>query len=107
MRHRLPKVDFAAGKTGFRAKNQQGMEQVVKAAALPKPRGPRPARIPDEGGEARSDREGREGARGNGSSELWDLTAGLGTDAFVLACAGWKVRMFERSPVVAALLQVS
>lgn len=37
---------------------------------------------------------------------LWDLTAGLGTDAFMLASAGWTVKMFERSPVVAALLQV-
>ena len=37
---------------------------------------------------------------------LWDLTAGLGTDSFLLAQAGWRVEMFERSPVVAALVQV-
>ena len=37
---------------------------------------------------------------------LWDLTAGLGTDSFVLALAGWRVEMFERSAVVAALVQV-
>lgn len=37
---------------------------------------------------------------------LWDLTAGLGTDSFMLASAGWRVKMFERSPVVAALVQV-
>lgn len=30
---------------------------------------------------------------------------GLGRDAFVLACLGCRVRMFERHPVVAALLE--
>ncbi|OQW95134.1 MAG: hypothetical protein BWK79_03495 [Beggiatoa sp. IS2] len=33
-----------------------------------------------------------------------DATAGLGRDAFVLACLGCQVRMVERSPVIAALL---
>ncbi|WP_034917805.1 MULTISPECIES: 16S rRNA (guanine(1516)-N(2))-methyltransferase RsmJ [Erwinia] len=33
-----------------------------------------------------------------------DATAGLGRDAFVLAALGCEVRMFERHPVVAALL---
>ncbi|MDX7992330.1 16S rRNA (guanine(1516)-N(2))-methyltransferase RsmJ [Xenorhabdus littoralis] len=33
-----------------------------------------------------------------------DATAGLGRDAFVLACIGCHVRMLERNPVVAALL---
>lgn len=33
-----------------------------------------------------------------------DATAGLGRDAFVLASVGCKVRMLERNPVVAALL---
>ncbi|AJI95718.1 16S rRNA (guanine(1516)-N(2))-methyltransferase RsmJ [Yersinia ruckeri] len=33
-----------------------------------------------------------------------DATAGLGRDAFVLAALGCKVRMLERNPVVAALL---
>lgn len=33
-----------------------------------------------------------------------DATAGLGQDAFVLACVGCKVTMFERSPVIAELL---
>lgn len=33
-----------------------------------------------------------------------DATAGLGRDAFVLACLGCQVYMIERNPVVAALL---
>ena len=33
-----------------------------------------------------------------------DATAGLGRDAFVLACLGCKVQMIERNPIVAALL---
>ncbi|MFN6886304.1 class I SAM-dependent methyltransferase, partial [Proteus mirabilis] len=34
-----------------------------------------------------------------------DATAGLGRDAFVLASIGCNVRMVERHPVVAALLE--
>lgn len=36
--------------------------------------------------------------------DIVDATAGLGGDSFVLACLGCKVKMFERSPVLAALL---
>lgn len=36
--------------------------------------------------------------------DVVDATAGLGRDAFVLACIGCRVRMLERNPVVAALL---
>ena len=36
--------------------------------------------------------------------DVFDVTAGLGRDAFVLAALGCKVRMLERHPVVAALL---
>ncbi|MBS0923400.1 16S rRNA (guanine(1516)-N(2))-methyltransferase RsmJ [Providencia sp. JGM181] len=36
--------------------------------------------------------------------DVIDATAGLGRDAFVLAALGCKVRMLERHPVVAALL---
>ena len=35
---------------------------------------------------------------------ILDATAGLGRDAFVLACLGCQVQMIERNPVVAALL---
>ena len=34
-----------------------------------------------------------------------DVTAGLGRDAFVLACLGCVVRLVERSPLIAALLR--
>ncbi len=34
-----------------------------------------------------------------------DATAGLGRDGFLLAAAGYRVRMFENNPIVAALLQ--
>ncbi|MFO1423891.1 MAG: class I SAM-dependent methyltransferase [Candidatus Competibacteraceae bacterium] len=34
-----------------------------------------------------------------------DTTAGLGRDAFVLACLGCVVRLVERSPLIAALLR--
>ncbi|MCP2039440.1 16S rRNA (guanine1516-N2)-methyltransferase [Neisseria sp. HSC-16F19] len=35
---------------------------------------------------------------------VWDATGGLGRDAFVLASLGLQVRVFERHPVVCALL---
>ncbi|HJA93113.1 MAG TPA: class I SAM-dependent methyltransferase [Candidatus Eisenbergiella merdipullorum] len=34
-----------------------------------------------------------------------DATAGLGEDAFLLAAAGFQVRLYERNPVIASLLQ--
>ncbi|MDO8909045.1 MAG: class I SAM-dependent methyltransferase [Pseudohongiella sp.] len=39
------------------------------------------------------------------SAHLIDATAGLGQDAFILACAGWYVTMVEQSPLVHALLE--
>ena len=42
-------------------------------------------------------------AAGGGATVL-DATAGLGRDAFLLACAGKQVLMLERNPVVHALL---
>ena len=36
---------------------------------------------------------------------ILDATAGLGRDAFVLACLGCRLSLIERHPVVAALLQ--
>jgi hypothetical protein len=35
---------------------------------------------------------------------VWDLTAGLGRDAFVMAAAGCRVHMCENNPVIFALL---
>lgn len=118
-------MDFSGGKTGYRAKHQQGKaEQVVKAAALPKRRAAAstsaaaaatkedrqafvysrsPASSPHRTSDKDIDENGELAAP---SPLLWDLTAGLGTDSFLLAQAGWRVEMFERSPVVAALVQV-
>lgn len=44
------------------------------------------------------------GVKGGYLPDVVDATAGLGRDAFVLASIGCKVRMLERHPVVAALL---
>ncbi len=44
------------------------------------------------------------GIKGSYLPDVVDATAGLGRDAFVLAALGCKVRMIERNPVVAALL---
>jgi len=44
------------------------------------------------------------GIKGHYLPNVVDATAGLGRDAFVLAAIGCHVRMIERNPVVAALL---
>ncbi|MBT0724860.1 16S rRNA (guanine(1516)-N(2))-methyltransferase RsmJ [Rosenbergiella sp. S61] len=45
------------------------------------------------------------GIKGGYLPDVVDATAGLGRDAFVLASLGCRVRMIERHPVVAALLE--
>ncbi len=40
----------------------------------------------------------------SGSMTAVDATAGLGEDAFLLAAAGFHVRLYERNPVIAALV---
>lgn len=45
------------------------------------------------------------GVKGNELPSVIDATAGLGRDAFVLACVGCRVRLIERHPVVFLLLQ--
>jgi len=44
------------------------------------------------------------GLRGGSSPTVLDVTAGLGRDGFILASLGCRVRLVERSPLVAALL---
>ncbi|KAA8997390.1 16S rRNA (guanine(1516)-N(2))-methyltransferase RsmJ [Affinibrenneria salicis] len=44
------------------------------------------------------------GIKGDYLPDVVDATAGLGRDAFVLAALGCRVRMIERNPAVAALL---
>lgn len=45
------------------------------------------------------------GIKGDYLPTVIDATAGLGRDAFVLACVGCKVNLVERNPVVSALLE--
>lgn len=45
------------------------------------------------------------GIKGDYLPDVIDATAGLGRDAFVLAAIGCKVRLLERHPVVACLLE--
>ena len=44
-------------------------------------------------------------AKGAPSPVAVDATAGLGEDSFLLAAAGFQVRMYESDPVIAALLR--
>ncbi|WP_227657390.1 class I SAM-dependent methyltransferase [Candidatus Magnetaquicoccus inordinatus] len=71
-------VDFVAGKAGYRRRHGGGWRQpLVRALGL---RAHKPLRIVD-------------------------ATPGLGQDAFVLAALGAEVKMVERSPVLAVLLE--
>jgi 16S rRNA (guanine1516-N2)-methyltransferase len=70
-------VDFVGGAAGYRRRRHEGSRQPLARAAGLKP-GHRP--------------------------EVLDATAGLGRDAFVLATLGCRLRLIERSPVIAALL---
>ncbi|AGH37592.1 hypothetical protein F542_18860 [Bibersteinia trehalosi USDA-ARS-USMARC-188] len=45
------------------------------------------------------------GIKGDYLPTVIDATAGLGRDAFVLACIGCKVTLIERNPIVSALLE--
>ena len=71
-------VDFVEGTMGHRRRFGGGRGQLVAKAV-----GIKKGVIPD----------------------VIDATAGLGRDAFILAMLGCQVRMIERSPIVAALLQ--
>ncbi len=70
-------VDFLTGKSAYRQKQGGGKNQLIAKAV---------------------------GIKSNYKPTILDVTAGLGQDAFVLACLGCKVQMIERSPIIAALL---
>lgn len=70
-------VDFLSSKTTYRQKYGGGKNQLIAKAV---------------------------GLKSNEQLTVLDVTAGLGQDAFVLACLGCKVLMLERSPIIAALL---
>ncbi len=70
-------VDFVAGKAGFRRRHSGKKQPLARAV----------------------------GIRGENTIHVLDATPGLGADTFVLAALGCRVRMVERSPVMAALLR--
>ncbi|MGQ9426104.1 class I SAM-dependent methyltransferase [Gilvimarinus sp. F26214L] len=69
-------VDFVGGKLGYRRKHLEALPALVKAV----------------------------GVRKGIQPKVWDLTAGLGQDAFILARYGCTVTMVERHPLVYLLL---
>ncbi len=71
------RVDFVSGKAAWRREHGGGKGQAVARACFPK---------------------------GLAEPEIFDATAGLARDAFVLAGLGARVTMFERNPAVRALL---
>ena len=71
------RIDFASGAMGHRLRFGGGRGQALARAAGLKP---------------------------GFSPTVWDATAGLGRDAFVLASLGCQITLCERSPVIAALL---
>lgn len=72
------RAEFVTGKAGYRREHGGGTGQLIaKAVGLKKTRQP---------------------------LHVLDATAGLGQDAFVLASLGCRVTLFERSPVIHALL---
>jgi len=76
--HGAVRAEFADGKAGFRREHGGGAGQMVaRAVGLKKARRP---------------------------LKIVDATAGLGQDAFVLATLGCELVLFERSPVINALL---
>lgn len=71
-------VDFVNGKNGYRLVNDKSIKQPLARAV---------------------------GIKSGFRPTVFDATAGLGGDAFVLASLGCKVSMCERSPIVASLLE--
>lgn len=72
------RAEFVTGKAGYRREHGGGTGQLIaKAVGLQKTRKP---------------------------LHVLDATAGLGQDAFVLASLGCQVTLFERSPIIHALL---
>ncbi|MCI5224527.1 MAG: hypothetical protein D3924_18135 [Candidatus Electrothrix sp. AR4] len=69
------RVDFISGRTAYRRK--QGKKELLLRAV---------------------------GCKGKTTPAIMDGTGGLGGDSFILAAAGCRVRIFERQPIIAALL---
>jgi len=72
------RIDFTSGRAEYRRRHSKGRKETLVRAM---------------------------GIKGKLRPTVLDGTAGLGRDAFVLACRGCKVEMLERNPVIAALLE--
>ncbi len=70
-------VDFLSGEANYRREQGGGKRQPIARAI---------------------------GMKTSKNIKVLDATAGLGGDAFVLACLGCELQMLERSPVIASLL---
>ena len=70
-------VDFQSKQLNYRQQNHSSQELLAKAIGIP----------------------------GQHHPLVWDVTAGLGQDAWILASLGCEVILFERQPLVYALLQ--
>lgn len=90
-------VDFASAELRFRRQQSLAREFVVRAVG-----GLRPRQVSHAN--PGSLQEGPVLLESLGEGHLIDATAGLGQDAFILACAGWQVTLLEQSKVVHALL---
>jgi 16S rRNA (guanine1516-N2)-methyltransferase len=71
-------VDFLKGKIGYRLSHIQSQKQLLAKAIGPK--------------------------KHLKTNTILDLTAGLGSDGFILAQLGFSVTLLERSPIITALL---
>ena len=79
-RERPLAVEFVAGRQGWRGAQDRFRHELVVKSCLT-------------------------GLAAEGVPSVVDATAGLGRDAFLLACAGARVTLVERQPVMAALLR--
>lgn len=71
-------IDFLAGKMQYRlSQGSKNKEQIAKAVGL----------------------------KGQIKPKVWDTTAGLGRDAYILASLGCQLQLIERSPILFLLLQ--
>ncbi len=71
-------IDFLAGKLQYRLnQGSKNKEQIAKAVGL----------------------------KGQIKPQVWDTTAGLGRDAYILASLGCELQLIERSPILFLLLQ--
>lgn len=73
-------AEFVKGPLGYRRRHGGGRSQAIARAV------------------------GLRTYKGSGPLTVYDVTAGLGRDAFVLATLGCSVHLVERSPIIGALL---